>query len=65
MPTVPDDLPDGLRRLEVRELHVTLEGLVYAANNKDFYSKLFQSTNISVSGPYVKKFYNTKDGHKV
>ena len=54
-------LPAGFSRLEVQALQVTLEGSSYNANNKYFYFKLFQSTNVSVAGPYAKKFSRTKD----
>ena len=36
--------------------------MTYANDNKYLYSNLFQSTNVSVAGPYVKKFSRTKDG---
>ena len=59
--TTTADIPSGLSRLEVRALWVPLEGLLYDANNKDFYSKTFQSMNVSTARPYVKKFSRTKD----
>ena len=41
-----------------------MERSAYDANNKDFYSKLFQSKNVSTSETYIKKFYIFKDGCK-
>ena len=50
VPTETADLPAGINRLDIRSLQVTLEGSSYDAYNKDFYSKLFQSTDVSVAG---------------
>ena len=36
--------------------------MAYDANSKYFYSNIFQSTNVSVAGPYVKKLSRTKYG---
>ena len=54
-------LPAGFIRLEVQALQVPLEISAYNAKNKDFYLNIFQSTNVSVLGPYAKKFSRTKD----
>ena len=64
VPTETADLPAGLNRLEVRALQVNLEGSAYDAKNKDFYSKLFQSTNVSVAGPYANNFPITNNRSK-
>ena len=63
-PTSTAYLPAGINRLEVQALQAPLEVSAYDANSKDLYSNLFQSTNIRVAGPYVKKFSRTKDGNK-
>ena len=63
-PTETSDIPDGINRVEVRALQVTSEGSTYDTNNNDLYLKLFQSTNVSVSEPCVKKFSKTKYGRK-
>ena len=47
-PTTTADLSAVLSRLEVRAIQVPLEGSKYYTNNKVFYLKLFQSTNVSV-----------------
>ena len=41
-----------------------MEGGAYDAGNKDFYSKIFQLTNVIIAGPYVNKFSRTKYGCK-
>ena len=41
-----------------------MEGSANDVNNKDFYSKLFQLTNVSVAGPYVNNCSRTKYGRK-
>ena len=61
MPTTTSDIPAGINRLEVQEIQVPLEGSAYESDNKDFYLKLFHSTNMSVAGPYVKKLFRTKN----
>ena len=61
-PTTTSDFSAGFSRLEVRALQVPLEGSTYDTNNNYLYLKLFQSKNLSVSGPYVKKSYRTKYG---
>ena len=58
------DLLYGINGLKVQALQVPLGGLAYYANNKYFYLKLFQSINVRVTGPYVKKLSITKDGCK-
>ena len=58
------DLPGGINRVEVRALQAPLEGSANDDDKNDFYLNLFQSTNVSVAGPYVKKFSIIKDGHK-
>ena len=64
MPKATSDITSGLNCIYVWALQVPLEGSEYDAYNKDFYLKLFQSKNVSVSGPYVKKFSRTNYGHK-